>query len=959
MTTLSPGATCRDDQRRNSVRRHQSNGEPDLNGIDYLEVDDTQRRLTLFLLDKAPEQIGPANVRIDGGRRITGIQVVGVQLRQYDDPDVVDRLTVQVDRPGDFSTYTLRLVEADAHGKPGTAPLAGFDPRYAQVAFSFKGSCPTGLDCVATNPCPPAPLDEPDINYLAKDYESFRTVILNRLALIMPGWTETHVPDIGIMLVEILAYVGDYLSYYQDAVATEAYLGTARRRVSVRRHARLVDYSLHEGCNARAWVQICVRGSATLPGDISFITDPGVQVGRNDSLEDITGSFEVFRPVGAAGMELNEAHNRIQFYTWGDRDCCLPNGATSATLLDPSPPAAAEPPGAGALAQAHDPIAEGHPGVAAEPPARTLQLNPGDVLIFEEVIGPKTGSPDDADPKRRAAVRLIKVEPGVDQLFNQNIVEVEWDEEDALPFSFCLSTIGPAPECQELYDVSVARGNIVLVDHGRPSSDAPWEVPTAVAEPAGCRGVGDPRQQLPAAAPFAPQLSSGPLTCREPFPAPADVARRQARALGRLIGLALERVQGLLVKARGGERLTWEVGVIEALFGHDALREAGLAPSDDGKGRPAEGALRRVQSAQDQATAIAWLLARAGRLLEKKSARLRVLARRARGGYVLGAAQIAEVGVLVDGPDPDTKLKTIGGPLAAGLAATDPRLAGPASRALLQDPGQALPQVSLFQGAGMTGPRWCPRLDLLSSGGGDRVFIAEVDDTGIATLRFGDGKLGRAPDGGSTLQAFYRVGNGLAGNVGAETISVFVFGNESTDAIVRVRNPLPATGGIDPEPVSQAKRFAPVAFRDELERAITAADYAQIASAFPGVQRAAAILRWTGSGYFVRVSIDPLGSEVLTDELRDAIFENLQRYRRIGHDIEVVAATYVPLDLALTVCVLPNYLRGHVQAALLAVLGAGVLPDGTLGFFHPDNLTFGVSIAPSRIVALVQSVTGV
>ena len=105
--------------------------------------------------------------------------------------------------------------------------------------------------------CPPEPRDEPEINYLAKDYASFRQLILDRLALVMPEWHERHVPDLGIALVEVLAYVGDHLSYYQDAVATEAYLDTARQRISVRRHARLVDYVLHEGCNARTWV--CVE----------------------------------------------------------------------------------------------------------------------------------------------------------------------------------------------------------------------------------------------------------------------------------------------------------------------------------------------------------------------------------------------------------------------------------------------------------------------------------------------------------------------------------------------------------------------------------------------------------------------------------------------------------------------------------------------------------------------------
>ena len=42
-----------------------------------------------------------------------------------------------------------------------------------------------------------------------------------------------------MVLIELLAYAGDQLSYQQDAVANEAYLDSARQRVSVRRHARL------------------------------------------------------------------------------------------------------------------------------------------------------------------------------------------------------------------------------------------------------------------------------------------------------------------------------------------------------------------------------------------------------------------------------------------------------------------------------------------------------------------------------------------------------------------------------------------------------------------------------------------------------------------------------------------------------------------------------------------------
>src|SRR5215471_14554395 len=98
----------------------------------------------------------------------------------------------------------------------------------------------------------------------------------------MPGWQEKHVPDIGVMLTELLASVGDQISYQQDAVATEAYLGTARQRISLRRLGVLVDYAMHDGCNARAWVQLQVNAASFTPskGATQFLTRcPGFATG--------------------------------------------------------------------------------------------------------------------------------------------------------------------------------------------------------------------------------------------------------------------------------------------------------------------------------------------------------------------------------------------------------------------------------------------------------------------------------------------------------------------------------------------------------------------------------------------------------------------------------------------------------------------------------------------------------
>src|SRR5262249_56085651 len=101
------------------------------------------------------------------------------------------------------------------------------------------------LEWGAGGVCPPETAPPLQLDYLAKDYASFRRLMLDRMAALAPSWRERHAADLGITLVEVLAYATDYLSYRQDAVATEAYLGTARRRTSIRRHARLVDYRMH------------------------------------------------------------------------------------------------------------------------------------------------------------------------------------------------------------------------------------------------------------------------------------------------------------------------------------------------------------------------------------------------------------------------------------------------------------------------------------------------------------------------------------------------------------------------------------------------------------------------------------------------------------------------------------------------------------------------------------------
>ena len=104
-----------------------------------------------------------------------------------------------------FRSTRLRLVQ----NAQNPAPPDGIDPLFAAVDFSFKVDCPTDFDCQPRCDCPPAPRQEPEIDYLAKDYASFRRLMLDRMAALMPQWQERNPADLGVTLVETFAYVGD------------------------------------------------------------------------------------------------------------------------------------------------------------------------------------------------------------------------------------------------------------------------------------------------------------------------------------------------------------------------------------------------------------------------------------------------------------------------------------------------------------------------------------------------------------------------------------------------------------------------------------------------------------------------------------------------------------------------------------------------------------------------------
>jgi hypothetical protein len=99
----------------------------------------------------------------------------------------------------------------------------------------------------------------PVVDYMARDYESLLKAMYDLAPLKLPQWKDfANEADFGNVLLEMFAHIGDILSYYQDRVANESFLGTARTRRSVIEHLRLIGYKLSTAVPAAASLDVSV-----------------------------------------------------------------------------------------------------------------------------------------------------------------------------------------------------------------------------------------------------------------------------------------------------------------------------------------------------------------------------------------------------------------------------------------------------------------------------------------------------------------------------------------------------------------------------------------------------------------------------------------------------------------------------------------------------------------------------
>ncbi len=751
-------------------------------GLDFIFVHPDQATLDVhFLVDPSgldsplPGDLEAAFVRVvpvelgDPVVSITGISWVGPAGAEN-----VLRITFAA--PGGFSPYNLAISDER------------IDPFYNSLEFSFKASCPVDIDCQP--PCqhcaPEEDVDFP-VDYMSRDFESYRTALLDFAAQRYPGWHERSEADTGTMVIELMAALGDELAYYQDRVAGEAYLETATQRRSLRGHAALVDYDVDEGRGATGW--ICVNAVDGQQGMIPAGTSAWAADDNGDHVY-----FSIGKGIrDTASYDVRSDLNSVPAHIWDQSVTCLFSGSVSVDIR-------------GALKsslQFNDP--------PADPSGRWVMLT--------------TTPTDRSIPPRAQLVRVTRVTEITDGLLGTTVTRIEWAQKHAITHEM------------ELESLRVC-GNVVPVTAGR---DA--EAYFRIGYP------DDPGDTTPVA------------------------VERQGRTVSAGIGSCD------CEDDRCGCGETRSVNYLRSLPGTETSDLVWLGDSDSGS--LPELLLSEVAAANPSASVV--------------------------------------------------------GPWSYRKSFLRSSSTGPESTHFSLEDGTWGRAVG-FQRFGTE----IEHVDYLSGNG--------------KTVIFGDGEFGRLPNVGAIFSARYRTGNGEAANLPAQSLTNIETGLPFVESI---SNPLPTSGGSEPESFEAVRRNAPRAFRVDTRRAVRPEDYAAAAEKLPWVQHAGASFRWTGSWLTASVTPDPRDSFAVTTAQRADLRFQLERYRQAGRPAYVRRPKYADIDIEITICAKPANFRDEVLEAVEASLFATNALNSDDAYFSPDNFTFGDPLERSALEAHIQSVPGV
>ncbi len=245
------------------------------------------------------------------------------------------------------------------------------------------------------------------------------------------------------------------------------------------------------------------------------------------------------------------------------------------------------------------------------------------------------------------------------------------------------------------------------------------------------------------------------------------------------------------------------------------------------------------------------------------------------------------------------------------------------------------------------GVAWTQVRSLFQQPATDTVYTVRIDDDAKAHVSFGDGRMGaRVPTGQINIEAEYRSGIGLAGEVGAATLTLL---KSRPYGVKSVTNPIAADDAEDPETLDTARSIAPLTVRT-MDRVVSLPDYEDFAAAFPAIGKTQAVELWNGHEELVHVTLlDTTGgcvSDMRLAELRQAIEHLRDPNRRFVCE----NGELITFDLSAEVLINPAYRWVDVEAALR---------NGLVQAFSYAQRNFGQPVSAAEVVEKMHAVKGV
>jgi hypothetical protein len=247
---------------------------------------------------------------------------------------------------------------------------------------------------------------------------------------------------------------------------------------------------------------------------------------------------------------------------------------------------------------------------------------------------------------------------------------------------------------------------------------------------------------------------------------------------------------------------------------------------------------------------------------------------------------------------------------------------------------------------------WTEVPTLYEQGPSQPVFSVLNQQGGAATVQFGDGVEGATlPTGQNNVQANYRVGSGLAGNVAAGAITTLM---DRPLGVSGVINPQAATGGQDPQSVNDIQANAPLSVLT-LGRAVSITDYQNFAATYAGIAKASAIWIPSGPGRGVFLTVAAAGGAALPQG-NPTLAQLIASLRAYGNPLIPIHA-FSFLETLFSVKADLAYEQGANAAAIGAVNTAVIAALQQNYSFA--NRTFGQGVTADEVAAFIQAVPGV